>query len=440
MKRRTAPFRSPILLGTAHSGDNMGIRKLGGSDARRVQQTQTQATSPKAKQTGLFKALGRTLSRLFGSTPNTATASTAQLGQQVAKQPENASAVIGAVEAVMVMRGFVPGTKVPQRDMNNVAEFRQVWVEKGQEHNSNAPVLATGVDRAQAPKPQVPLQSSSASLTSMLQDVWQQRDQLAGKGSDPIYSMYNAVVEPNALTTSPKAYLGALSDIASSRPEGATSNMQSFGGSGNAISTTLEMYDQGKLPEKGQFAGKKVLTTFYRFERQNMNPANVKERVYLNAKADHAPDLMRHVVKNIIDNPDAFPGVEMAKLSGPNSVGNRCENIVIYTSGDEATQRVLQEVERLQAENPTMFNTSVPKMTEQKAPGIAIGAEPTQYGGRRSFGSLRADVIAGALAQTLRGGGNEQDFMSVVAQALRSEGIPPDAPHKNDLPTFRSIR
>ncbi|MCP4499572.1 MAG: hypothetical protein GY822_06350 [Deltaproteobacteria bacterium] len=59
----------------------------------------------------------------------------------------------------------------------------------------------------------------------MLSDIWADRGQLAGKGSNPIYSMYNAVTEANPLkSTSTKAYLGNLASIAQRRPPGANSN------------------------------------------------------------------------------------------------------------------------------------------------------------------------------------------------------------------------
>ncbi|MCP4499571.1 MAG: hypothetical protein GY822_06345 [Deltaproteobacteria bacterium] len=60
-------------------------------------------------------------------------------------------------------------------------------------------------------------------------------------------------------------------------------------------------------------------------------------------------------MQSIIDNPQRFPGVEMAKISGPDAVSSRAENIVICTSGGDATQRVLDEILRIQTSQPDAF-------------------------------------------------------------------------------------
>ncbi|MCP4499573.1 MAG: hypothetical protein GY822_06355 [Deltaproteobacteria bacterium] len=45
----------------------------------------------------------------------------------------------------MVMRGFVPGTQVPQNNPNHVAEFRQVLVQRGRENDPDATLIMLAV-------------------------------------------------------------------------------------------------------------------------------------------------------------------------------------------------------------------------------------------------------------------------------------------------------
>ena len=87
--------------------------------------------------------------------------------------------------------------------------------------------------------------------------------------------------------------------------------------------------------------------------------------------------------------------VSTTKPRSPNASG-RSENIVIYTHGDDASQRVLEAIAGYKAKNPSHFMTGVPAFTEQVAPGVATGDEPAVGGGQMSFGSLRAQVIESA--------------------------------------------
>jgi hypothetical protein len=148
-------------------------------------------------------------------------------------------------------------------------------------------------------------------------------------------------------------------------------------------------------------------------------------RVYINAAANSAPELMQHVVQKIIDS-GRYPGVAMAKISGPNVIGTRSENIVIYASAPEV-QNILREVASLQRSHPEWFKTSTPQMTERVMPGVAVGEEPQVGGGQYSFGSLRADLIAEAAARAT----SFQDFQLRVTTLFVENQINPNAPHRN---------
>ena len=51
--------------------------------------------------------------------------------------------------------------------------------------------------------------------------------------------------------------------------------------------------------------------SFYHFLRGRTKSP---ERIYINATADFAPEVMRHIVNEIVDNPEQFPGIYAGKL------------------------------------------------------------------------------------------------------------------------------
>jgi hypothetical protein len=271
--------------------------------------------------------------------------------------------------------------------------------------------------------------TSRESLERMLDDVWTDRSKLAGRGYKPIYRMYNAITEPNPRSISPEAYLGGLADAAAGRPKGAVSNTQSgHGDVGEAVARyNANTFGLGDIDKSA------LEQTFFRFQRASWQPWAVAERLYINAEADHAPEVMNHLVKAVLDQPDKFPGVEMAKVSGPAAVSDRAENIVVYTTGPEATARLQAEMKRYQAAHPEHFKSTVPRMTQPVGVGMgmATGAEPVKYGGQKSFGSLRAEVIAAALDKAVASDLDRQGFGALVDELLRQHDVDPAQPHKN---------
>lgn len=271
--------------------------------------------------------------------------------------------------------------------------------------------------------------SSRESLERMLDDVWGNKTQLAGRGYKSIYRMYNAISEPNPRSIAPDVYLGGLAEAAAGRPKGAVSNTQSGHGDIQQAVATYEAntFDLGDMDKSA------LEQTFFRFQRAGWQPWAVAERLYINAEADHAPDVMNHIVKAILDQPEKFPGVEMAKVSGPAAVSERAENIVIYTTGPDATARLSAEMKRYQAAHPEHFKSTVPRMTEPVGVGMgmATGAEPMKYGGQKSFGSLRAEVISAALDKAVASDMDRQAFGELVDELLRQHDVDPAHPHKN---------
>ncbi len=253
------------------------------------------------------------------------------------------------------------------------------------------------------------LPTSSQRLEAYLDTIWAERSTVLSTPasrnwphgpSRGAYRVYNRATEANPLGIPEADYLTSVADLRTGRPAGAVSNVQ-----GNPM------------------------TGFHRFEREAADLSLVQERVYLNVRADAAPDVMRHVVREIVDNPQQFPGVQMAKLTGPRGVPGRADAIVIYVDDTASAGRVLDSVRGYQQRNPGQFMTSTPPVTEPVAPGISVGSEPLETGA--SFGSIRAESAAQALEETVRAGGTREDFIELARDYLRGRGVDVDLPHTN---------
>jgi hypothetical protein len=152
---------------------------------------------------------------------------------------------------------------------------------------------------------------------------------------------------------------------------------------------------------------------FFHYVRPGGRGAPVTERIYINADVNHAPEIMTFVVRNILDNPQAFPGVPEAKIAGSHSAAGRRENIIIYIDGPENSQRVLAALDDYADAHPTHFRRDTPPMTQPVRHGIATGDEPNPtmvntanaiLGANEpvySFGDIRGTAIDLAYADTL---------------------------------------
>jgi HopA1 effector protein family len=249
------------------------------------------------------------------------------------------------------------------------------------------------------------LQSGPAreSLASFLDLVWANKQQIISEGdSDAVYRLYSRATVPNPLSRSPQEYLDEIAEITQGRPQGAASNIQ-----GNPI--------------RG----------FHRFERSGADLSAIQERIYLNVKADQAPEVMRFVVRDIVDNTSQVPGVGMAKLTGPGAISGRADAIVIYAENQAAVQNVLERIRSYHTAHPEYFQSTTPPMTNRVMGGVSVGAEPLGVGGRASFGSIRSDLIYDALDQAVFANEIRQQFRERVLTLFQRRGINPEAPQLN---------
>ena len=280
---------------------------------------------------------------------------------------------------------------------------------------------------------------SAESLAEFVQKVWAGRDQIAraereavreaerrgarprpGRGGQrAVYRIYSTATEANPLTRSASGYLDEVVEIARGRPAGTISNVQTTG---------EEIVD---LARRGRLTVRAHGDDFLRFERAGANLREVGERVYVNANADHATDLMRTVVRDIVDNPREFPGTRMAKLTGPAEIPRRADAIVIYVTDASEASRVVDRLRRIQSATPDLFRRTTPAMTERVLEGVSLGSEPLASAGGVSFGQLRSRAVYEALESTMRRGGGPEEFARAVAERLRALHIDPQAPHLN---------
>jgi hypothetical protein len=153
------------------------------------------------------------------------------------------------------------------------------------------------------------------------------------------------------------------------------------------------------------------------------------ERIYLSTPADRAMDVMDFVVKQIVDQPAAFPGVIEAKVAGTDQVSRRFDSIVIYLTDQSARDAVLREISAYQGLNPGSFVDYSLPMTEPRFAGVAVAAQPLRALGD-SVGDLYAQAVYKALTDALSAGDDFAGFKQRVLAELRARGIDPDLPHR----------
>jgi pSer/pThr/pTyr-binding forkhead associated (FHA) protein len=254
-------------------------------------------------------------------------------------------------------------------------------------------------------------------LDTFLDEVWNNRDHLRD-GPMEIYRLYASATEPNPITRSPESYANSLVALADSRPPGAEAIIQ------RSWMDLRTLRDNGHLTLQMMNNG-----GFFHFRRMGADVNLVTERVYINARADHAPELMSAMVREVVDSPAEFPGVYAAKISSHRSVGNRPDNIVLYANDDAAAKKVIDWLAQYRERNPDAFMWSTPAMTEQVMEGVSRGAEPQVRG--ESFGTVRAKTIYNALFGKNMEGASRADLLQAALERFAKFGIDPEAPHQN---------
>ncbi|WP_406318366.1 T3SS effector HopA1 family protein [Streptosporangium sp. NBC_01639] len=254
---------------------------------------------------------------------------------------------------------------------------------------------------------------SRESLDAFLWKVWLEQSEIYYTGD--IYSLYNRSSESNPLNRTPQSYMDSIVNIAHDRPPHARSVIQA------TRKSVLTLEGEPATPEVGG--------DFFPFIRAHESGSNITERLYVNANADKAPELMEALVREVVDVPDRFPGVYAAKVSGYQAVTRRADNIVIYADDDTAIANVVAWLREYQQKDPAAFMQETPPMTQKVMDGISRGAEPLAAGA--SFGLVRSKAISDALDMTREVGGDINMFMRNVSKMFLAFGVDFDKPHAN---------
>ncbi|MFD6391890.1 T3SS effector HopA1 family protein, partial [Nocardia sp. NPDC060259] len=248
---------------------------------------------------------------------------------------------------------------------------------------------------------------SRESLDNLLDQVWANRDSI--NDAMDVYRLYSDAPEPNTVSDA-QAYTRAIADIVD-----------------NGSDVRRAMLQAGmNLPmQPGESDVLSLMPWhFVHFQRTGeLGRIPVDYRVYVNPRIDAAPALMRDLVRDIIDRPDAFPGVRTAKITSPTA--ERSDAIVVYVRDMADVEQVTQWLRDYRDRNGDVFLFDAPPMTQQVLDGVGIGAHPKG----QSFGHVRAVAIQRALDTVMANGGTYADFLAEVQRVLPGAGVDPDSPH-----------
>ncbi|MCB9640779.1 MAG: hypothetical protein H6727_17930 [Myxococcales bacterium] len=115
----------------------------------------------------------------------------------------------------------------------------------------------------------------------------------------------------------------------------------------------------------------------YLFSASGHNVFDTKERIYLNAKSDHAVEVMDHIVTSHLGK-DNNPGLSAAKIWSAEDIKGRNDAIVIYSESPGATKTVVDGLQQYQATHKGHFHDEVPMMTRPQSgiPGVSVADNP----------------------------------------------------------------
>ncbi|MEV0597194.1 T3SS effector HopA1 family protein [Nonomuraea cavernae] len=250
---------------------------------------------------------------------------------------------------------------------------------------------------------------SRESTAAFLEQVWRERSSIGSEHH--VYDRYADGAKIKPLHRTPESYLNPLVETARARSEA-----DSFTQRTERSVSSLDYTHVGNGME------------FFSFRRTDGDVV-ATQRLYLHATPDMAPELMSALVKNVVDEPQRFPGVHSAKISGYREVTLRGDGIVVYLADRAAADRVLQWLDEYGDRHPGVFLRDTPPMTLPLREGVGLGMEPTRSG--TSFGQLRSRSVFQALRETESAGGDLNLFRQKVDEHFRRAGIDPVNPHAN---------
>jgi len=252
-------------------------------------------------------------------------------------------------------------------------------------------------------------------LDHFLDLVWLHRARVLNS-PDVAYSLYKLKVPRYRLTGGDDAYLDSILAIRLGRPEGARTRIAATDGPALDVPVVISAVQLHTFRTKTAFVG---------FVRAGAGDVASGQRLYLSPRPDAAAELMRALVREVLDDPSAFPGVLHVKIAGPSLISIRADGLVVYVDGPASADRVIQWLRGYVQTHPETFDDTIPMMPQEQIEGVGRGDSPLIAG--NSFGELRAFVVSLALRLSR----NREEFTALVRQYLRYVGVDPDRPHAN---------
>ncbi|MBX7117230.1 MAG: hypothetical protein K1X64_23130 [Myxococcaceae bacterium] len=301
--------------------------------------------------------------------------------------------------------------------------------------------------------PTTPALTSRQSLEQFTSKLW--RDQKNVKSADDVLVrlvMSSKPIEMNADGYQP--YMATLFELSNKRPAKSVSLVEGLPPAENSVGLYLstggreaaiaEIAKQSRSDEQAaklspeqlkqqivEAIDNQLVAGNLHFRRANVAEMP-KESIFVNAVAASAPKVMEKVVREIVDDPNVFPGVISAKIAGAGVAGMSNQSIVIYTQDAASAEKVIQRLRRYQEEQPKAFGNEVPAMTTPIAPGLARAAEPAMTKEQPlGFTALRAELIFEALQTSAKKSLDEKAFLELINSAFTQHGIDPQNPDRN---------
>lgn len=266
-----------------------------------------------------------------------------------------------------------------------------------------------------------PPQDPAASLDLLLRDVWAQ-------GSDKAYTLY---MGKSAVPMAPAARQSFAADMLELAK---TSHLTGISIQGN----NPRSYRKNDLPSA------EVINTagFIHFLRPAPKGDQITERIYLNVHPDHAAEVMRFVVVELMQPKSSRrPGepaspatpverkIPETKIAGPSGLVNRADSILIYACSLADVEWALACLADYQAAHPGHFLPDLPAATHPRLTGVGTAAEPAASLKGGSFGAYLSGVAEKAL-HTKPAPADFVAFRTSVRQIMRDDGVDPDHPDR----------
>jgi len=209
-----------------------------------------------------------------------------------------------------------------------------------------------------------------------------------------------------------EAFVGAILEIA------AHDNVEGI----TLQKSKMEYSPKSHLPEPAAFEG----AYFIHFRRPAARLDTISERIYLNLHPDHAAEVMRFVVSDILK---ADHGVQSVKVATPAGLEQRADSALIYAASLEDVDWALGRLKEYQSTHRDHFLTDLPAATRPRLVGVSTAAEPKSTLHAESFGSYLATAAARAMKRDPKPA-NFDEFRAIVRAILFVDGVEPEHPDR----------